>query len=189
MSVRGSNRLIFVTLGTHEQPLLRAIELVATLDGEDEIMIQHGSTPARPDLVTAHWVDYLESDALLGHIHRADVVISHAGVGSMITAIRNGKKPVVVPRLARFGEHVDDHQLELAEQFAARDLVFLCGPEDRIGEFVSRAKSAETAARPRENGLLREAVAEAALGGTRTRRSSALRARQSSVRSKVRSGR
>ena len=90
--------MIFMTLGTHDQPFHRAIELVAPLDRDDEIIIQHGSTPPRPDLVTAEWVDYLESGDLLDNIRRADIVISHAGVGSMLTAIRNSRKPIVLPR-------------------------------------------------------------------------------------------
>jgi UDP-N-acetylglucosamine transferase subunit ALG13 len=161
--------LIFVTLGTHEQPFDRALELAATIDRGDELLIQHGSTRPRPDLVDAEWVDYLESDDLLANMCRADVVISHAGVGSIITAVRNRKTPIVLPRLARFGEHVDDHQLELAERFALQGLVLVCRPDDSIADLVCHARSRRAAIPVAHNGGLRRAVAELALLATQSR--------------------
>lgn len=163
MPLRGDDRLILLTLGTHEQPFERALELVAGLEGPDEFLIQHGSTLPRPDLLDAEWVDYLESDELLANMRRASVVISHAGVGSIITAVRNGKLPVVLPRLARYGEHVDDHQLQLAGRFAAKGLVLVCGPDDCIESCVREARNYGRGAHLPRNGGLREAVAELAL--------------------------
>jgi UDP-N-acetylglucosamine transferase subunit ALG13 len=157
--------MIFMTLGTHDQPFHRAIELVAPLDQDHELIIQHGSTPPRPDLVNAEWVDYLESGDLLDNIRGADIVISHAGVGSMITAIRNSRKPIVVPRLGRFGEHVDDHQLQLANRFGQKGLVFVCGPSDSMEDLVLRARYAASLITPSRTAGLREAVARIALVG------------------------
>jgi UDP-N-acetylglucosamine transferase subunit ALG13 len=169
--------MIFMTLGTHDQPFHRAIELLAPLDREDEIIIQHGSTPPRPDLVTAEWVDYLESGDLLDNIRRADIVISHAGVGSMLTAIRNSRKPIVLPRLGRFGEHVDDHQLQLANRFAQRGLVFVCGPSDSMEDLVYRARYAASLITPSQSAGLREAVARLALVGAEPGSSAGYRVR------------
>jgi UDP-N-acetylglucosamine--N-acetylmuramyl-(pentapeptide) pyrophosphoryl-undecaprenol N-acetylglucosamine transferase len=156
--------LIFVTLGTHEQPFDRAIALLAEAGSADELYIQHGATPTRPDLIAATWVEYLEWSTLTATMRRAQVVVSHAGVGSMVTAIRAGKKPVVIPRLARWGEHVDDHQLQLALRLAKHDAVLVCGPEDSLGEVVALAREGRPAVRP--SGLLglRQAVFDAALG-------------------------
>lgn len=169
--------MIFMTLGTHDQPFHRAIELVAPLDQEDELIIQHGSTPPRPELVTAEWVDYLESGDLLENVRRADIVITHAGVGSMITAIRNSKKPIVLPRLGRFGEHVDDHQMQLASRFAQRGLVFLCGPSDSMLDLVYRARYAASLIIPSQSVGLREAVARIALVGADPQSASVYRTR------------
>ena len=52
------------------------------------------------------------------HIRVADVVVTHAGVGSILTCLRLGRTPLVVPRQSRFGEHVDDHQVELTRALA-----------------------------------------------------------------------
>ena len=155
--------MIFVTLGTHEQPFERALDLVAGLADRDELLIQHGATHARPGLPHVEWLDYLEWEPLTASMRDAEVVITHAGVGSAVTAIRAGKKPVLVPRLARFGEHVDDHQLQLAERLADFGLAVACGPGDRLEGAVAHARA--TVARPpdvHESGLAR-AVAQAAL--------------------------
>ncbi len=162
--------MIFVTLGTHQQQFERALELVATLDAWDDLVIQHGATTPRPDLRDASWVDYLRSDDLVIHMRRADAVITHAGVGSMVTAIRNGKKPVVVPRLARFGEHVDDHQVELAERFAQRELVLVCGPAGRMRDLVNTARVSRPPATAEHVDGLKQAVAQLAMDGRGGRR-------------------
>jgi len=156
--------LIFVTFGTHQQPFARAVDLVAELGTEDEILIQYGATPARPDLARVEWVDYLDLDALTANMRSAEVVVSHAGVGSTVTAIRAGKKPVLVPRLARFGEHVDDHQVQLAERFAERDLALICRPGDSLGGVVAEARTSGPPVFSTRPTGLRRAVAEAALG-------------------------
>jgi UDP-N-acetylglucosamine--N-acetylmuramyl-(pentapeptide) pyrophosphoryl-undecaprenol N-acetylglucosamine transferase len=59
----------------------------------------------------------------------ADVVISHAGVGSALTALRCGKRPILVPREASRGEHVDDHQRQLATELAGRNLALFRTPD------------------------------------------------------------
>jgi UDP-N-acetylglucosamine transferase subunit ALG13 len=156
--------LIFVTLGTHGQPFARVLDLLAELAPDEDLLIQRGITRERSDLIDACGVDSLPWEELLESMRRADVVISHAGVGSMVTAIRVGKKPVVVPRLARFGEHVDDHQVQLARRFAQSNLAVVCLPGDSLTEPVAEAR---TSGPPRlaakQNGL-RTAVAAAALG-------------------------
>jgi UDP-N-acetylglucosamine transferase subunit ALG13 len=162
--------VIFVTLGTHQQPFARALDLVAELEFEADVLVQYGATPARSGLSNVQWVEYLEWDALTDTMRQAEVVISHAGVGSTITAIRAGKKPVVVPRLARFGEHVDDHQLQFAQRFAQRDLALVCGLDDNLLDVVEQARASCAPALATDRSQLQRAVAEAALGGRSERR-------------------
>ena len=66
-------------------------------------------------------------------VRRARVVITHAGVGSVMVALANGKRPVVVPRRKSFGEAVDDHQLQLGRRFSAAGLVTLVEEPDHLG--------------------------------------------------------
>jgi len=156
--------VIFVTLGTHQQPFDRALDLLAELPGADALLVQHGATRARPRLPRIKWLDYLDWEPLTARMRDAEVVITHAGVGSAVTAIRAGKKPVLLPRLARYGEHVDDHQLELAERLAEFDLAFVCGPGERLDVPIAKARAGVPCSVGGHQSPLAQAVAEAALG-------------------------
>lgn len=81
------------------------------------VWVQHGPGRLPPALEGAPMV---RRDALLARMDAADVVVTHAGSGSVRDALALGHRPVVVPRLARYGEHINDHQLELVEALAAR---------------------------------------------------------------------
>jgi UDP-N-acetylglucosamine transferase subunit ALG13 len=156
--------VIFVTLGTHEQPFDRALDLVAALQARDRVLVQHGATRPRPSLPHVEWSEYLDWEPLTARIRDAEVVITHAGVGSAVTAIRAGKKPVLVPRLARFGEHVDDHQLQLAERLVEFGLAVVWTPGARVDGVIGEARHRTDPAAPTRRDALAGAVAEAALG-------------------------
>jgi UDP-N-acetylglucosamine transferase subunit ALG13 len=70
---------------------------------------------------------------------RADVVISHSGVGSAIRVLELGKTPILVPREARFDEHVDDHQGQICEHLGRRGLCQHARVEDLAMHHVERA--------------------------------------------------
>ena len=120
--------MIFVTLGTQAYQfdrLLRGLEGVG-----EELVVQGGPSSVRP--AGATWFDFLEYPALLEHIRRARVVVSHAGIGSVITVVAENKRPVVVPRLHRYGEAVDDHQVPIARRLADAGLVSLVEDPDQL---------------------------------------------------------
>lgn len=104
--------MIFVTVGTTHFPFDRLLSAVATLETDDELVVQHG--PSQVPIDNARLIDFLSFDELNDYVRDAGTVISHAGVGSIMVALSHGKRPIVVPRLERFGEAVDDHQLQVA---------------------------------------------------------------------------
>jgi len=123
--------VIFVTVGTNEagfDRLLRAVERIP----QDDLVVQCGHGAHRPR--NAHCVDFLSFGELVEHVRKADAVITHAGVGSVMVALGNGKTPIVVPRLHRFGEAVDDHQLDFARRLASNGLVVLVEDAERLAE-------------------------------------------------------
>lgn len=121
--------MILVTVGTNEAPFDRLLRVFESSSTDEELLVQHGPSHIRPPRATC--VDYLPYDELASAIRRARVVVTHAGVGTIMTALANGKRPVVVPRLRRFGEAVDDHQLELGPRLHQAGLVsFVERPED-----------------------------------------------------------
>jgi UDP-N-acetylglucosamine transferase subunit ALG13 len=121
--------MIFVSVGTNEARFDRLLEALDSLDGSEELVVQHGPSPVRPAGATC--VDYLSFEQMTENIRRARVVVMHAGVGSVLAALGNGARPVVVPRLSRFGEAVDDHQVPFGRRLHEEGLiVFVDDPAD-----------------------------------------------------------
>lgn len=113
--------MIFVTVGAASWPFDRMLEPFADLDVDEELVVQYGTSSIRP--AHARCVEFLPFDVLVEHVREARVVVAHAGIGSILVALANGKRPLVVPRLRRFGEAVDDHQLGSAQRLDQEGLV------------------------------------------------------------------
>jgi len=110
--------MILVTVGTHTQGFDRLVraadELAATID--EPVIIQHGCSTYIPQ--NAEHFQLTTSQHMLELTRKARIVITHAAAGTIITCLREGKPLVVVPRLKRFEEHLDDHQQQLADALA-----------------------------------------------------------------------
>jgi beta-1,4-N-acetylglucosaminyltransferase len=133
--------MIFVSVGTNEARFDRLLRAVAELPLEEEIVVQHGHS-ARIERPNAEFVEFLSFEEMVATIRRARVVVTHAGVGSVMVALANGKCPVVVPRLKAFGEAVDDHQLQLGRRFAAAGLVTLVEEPDGVAAALAGEQQA-----------------------------------------------
>ena len=146
--------MIFVTVGTHHDPFGRLIDALAGLPA-DELVVQHGHSPAPARAREA--VAFLPFEELVERIRAADVVITHAGVGSILLALREGRTPLVVPRRRAHGEHVDDHQVEFTAALADAGKVVPVWDVARLPELVARAPAAADP-RPPVEGELQRAV-------------------------------
>lgn len=120
--------MILVTIGTSD-PFDRLLAAVALLPPGEEIVAQCGDSSVRP--ANARCVGFLAFDELTDLVGRARVVVMHAGAGSVLTALAAGRRPIVIPRLRRHGEAVDDHQVEFGRSLAAAGLVTMV--EDPAG--------------------------------------------------------
>lgn len=119
--------MIFVTVGTNEARFDRLVEAIAAVDLDEQVVVQRGASNVCPANAQVH--DFLPFETLVDFVRSSRAVVSHAGVGSIIVALANGRRPIVVPRLKEFGEAVDDHQLVFARRFEAQGLVTLAEPE------------------------------------------------------------
>lgn len=153
--------MIVVTVGTNEAPFDRLLAAFDVDRPEEELLVQYGASSVRPRGATC--VEFLSYDELVEAIRRARVVVMHAGVGSIMTALANGKRPLVVPRLRRFGEAVDDHQLSLGRRLHDGGLVTLVErPEDvlrAVGD-AAGAGGIDLGPNPRLVGELRDFLAD-----------------------------
>jgi UDP-N-acetylglucosamine transferase subunit ALG13 len=139
--------LIFVTVGTHHQPFDRLLDALAN-SGLEDLVVQHG--PGRPPPNAARSADYLPFEEMLACFREAEAVITHAGVGSILCATREGHTPLVVPRRHDLGEHVDDHQVELTRALEGRGSVVAVWDTARIPELLEAAPQRRAAAEPVE---------------------------------------
>jgi UDP-N-acetylglucosamine transferase subunit ALG13 len=125
--------MIFVTVGTCE-PFDRLMRGVDSLPVSEVVFVQTGLSSVVPQRATT--VEFLPYDALVDLVREARLVVTHAGVGTILTALLNGVKPIVVPRLKKYGDAVDDHQLELAERLADLKLVTLVRETSELADAV-----------------------------------------------------
>jgi UDP-N-acetylglucosamine transferase subunit ALG13 len=143
--------VIFVTVGSIHFPFSRLVDAAARLDGE--VVVQHGTAPAPADVSRA--VPFLPFGEVVECMRRADVVVSHAGVGSIVLAQQQGHVPVVMPRLRRYGEAVDDHQVPLLERLAEHGTVIPAIEAEDLPEAVARVPSRGSPQQPVERELHR----------------------------------
>ena len=112
-----------VTVGTCEFPFNRLLQAVANLPGNEVIVVQAGESSVRSARATT--VDFMPCDVLAGYMREAKAIVTHAGAGSIQLARAMGKRPIVVPRRADLGEHIDDHQVPFARRLASAGLITL----------------------------------------------------------------
>ncbi len=162
--------MILLSLGTHQQPFPRALDLVEPLARRGEqLVVQHGATPPRPEMPNTTWVEFTPFEQVVDTMARADGVVCHAGVGTIMTALQAGHTPVVVPRQARYGEHVNDHQLDIATRFAEQGLICCVTAETDLAALLRTRGDGRTQRLGRGSRQLRTAVLDAVLAGSRRR--------------------
>lgn len=114
--------MIFVTLGTHEQPFNRLVQEIDNLkrDGiiTEDVIIQTGYSTYEPKY--CQWDKLIPYKQMIKNVEDARIVITHGGPASFIMPLQIGKTPIVVPRQKKFDEHVNDHQVEFARNVAQR---------------------------------------------------------------------
>jgi len=124
--------MILVLLGTQNNSFYRLLEEIEEniKDGtiKEDVIVQTGFTKYKSENIKIF--DMIPSNEYENYIKKADLIITHGGAGSIIQSIRLGKKVIAVPRLQKYGEHVNDHQIEIIKAF--RDRGYIIGIEDIV---------------------------------------------------------
>lgn len=120
--------MIFITLGSQKFQFNRLLKAVDKLKTNDEIFAQIGYSDYKPQ--NYKYKEFLDRDEFSNMMSKTDIVITHGGTGAIINAIKKGKKVIAVPRLKKYGEHVDDHQIQLIRQFCELHLIYACEDMD-----------------------------------------------------------
>lgn len=134
--------MIFVALGTQKFQFNRLLKMIDHLFYEvgfsETVFAQVGFSDYKPK--NYEYVPFLSKDEFEKKIKECSVLVTHSGVATIISGLRNQKKVIVVPRLSRYGEHVDDHQVQIARAFCDQKYVLMYHEGDNINTLINRVK-------------------------------------------------
>jgi UDP-N-acetylglucosamine transferase subunit ALG13 len=134
--------VIFVTVGS-DLPfsrLVKQLDLWSRDHPGQPVFAQIGRLgPSDYVPETIEWVEMLTADEFDRRFAEARLIVAHAGMGSIISALASGKPIVILPRRAQLKEHRNDHQLATAERFADRSGIFVAWSEADLADTIGRA--------------------------------------------------
>jgi UDP-N-acetylglucosamine transferase subunit ALG13 len=114
--------VIFVTVGTHEQPFNRLVEGIDRLKEQgtikQDVFIQSGYSSYKPRF--CQFREFIRFDEMIKRIVEADIVVTHGGTGSIMIVLYHQKIPIVMPRQKKYNEHIDNHQLLFCKTLEAK---------------------------------------------------------------------
>lgn len=139
--------MIFVTVGTHEQQFNRLVKAVDDLKIDKKIsepvFIQTGYSSYTPKKCA--FKKFLSIDEMHEYMKRADVIITHGGPSSFIMALQYNKIPLVVPRLEKYHEHVNNHQFNFCEELVTRNFpIKLVEDTQLLAQEIAKIENSET---------------------------------------------
>ena len=131
--------MIFVTVGTHEQPFNRLVkcmdELVKNNRITESVIIQTGYATYEPKC--CKWSKFFTYSEMEKNMDEARIVITHGGPSSFIMPIQRKKIPIVVPRRKEFEEHINNHQNEFCKAVAERlGMIIIVENIDSLGKII-----------------------------------------------------
>lgn len=131
---------VFVSVGTQKfqfNRLLEKADYLAEANPTYEIFAQSGYS----DYVPQHYksVDFLQKCEYEKEIEKCDLLLTHGGVATIMSGLSKKKAIIAVPRLARYDEHVDDHQIEIVESFAEMRYVLRLNENDNLTDMVKKS--------------------------------------------------
>jgi len=136
--------LIFVTVGNAKQSFKRLIEGVDALAregllGDEKLIVQNGHTQDA-HIEKAELQPFMAPERFSQCLRDASVIIAHAGNGTLIHALREGKTPVVMPRRKHFSEHIDDHQVQIVGLLEQEGYVISAMDVSNLAVAIAQAK-------------------------------------------------
>lgn len=130
--------MIFVTVGTHEQPFNRLIKAIDNIKSsgiiEDEVLIQSGYSDYVPKM--CNYKKMLSYEEMSYLAKSARIIITHGGPASIFLAYENNKIPIVVPRQKKYNEHVDDHQLLFSRRLEKQKKILLVEDVELLSNYI-----------------------------------------------------
>ena len=153
--------MIFLTVGTQYpfERLVRAIdEIVGRTGVDEEVFAQIGDSSYQPQNFEA--VSSLEKNVFDKHLKEASSVISHAGIGTITVALDNNKPLLVMPRLKKYGEVVNDHQVAIVKRFEILGHILVAYETEELPTKIKQLKKFVPCRREAQHQELEERIAQ-----------------------------
>jgi UDP-N-acetylglucosamine transferase subunit ALG13 len=140
--IRRFNILILILLGTQDNSFHRLLEEVQKLINKnvitEKVIVQAGRTKYESKDMEIY--SLMPEEKLAELMKKSDLVITHGGVGSIVMALKMGKKVIAVPRLSEFGEHINDHQIQIIDSFNSQEFLIGITELKDLEEALKRSK-------------------------------------------------
>ena len=139
--------MILVMLGTQKNSFKRLLEEIEKCINKgiinEEVVVQAGGTKYKSEKMKIF--DLIPNEKLTNYMEKANFIICHGGVGSIVSSIKLGKKVIAIPRYEKYGEHVNNHQEQIVNSFSKQGLIIgtenVCELENaisKVGDFEPR---------------------------------------------------
>ncbi len=132
--------MIFVTIGTQQQNFQRLFDYINNIETDEKIVVQKGKShyKLKSGIETHEFLSYEEMEK---NFKKARIIITHGGGGTIFKALKMNKKIIVVPRLAKYKEHINDHQLEFSKYLKKKNYCLVVQSKE---EFIEALQIIET---------------------------------------------
>lgn len=134
--------MILVTLGTQDKSFERLLieieKLIEKKVIQEEVIVQAGYTKYVSSRMKIF--DYLPKDEFANMISKCNLLITHGGVGSIFDGITHNKKVIAVPRLSKYKEHVNDHQLQVVRKLGEEGYIISCMDVEELENSFQKIK-------------------------------------------------
>lgn len=137
--------MIFITVGSQkfqfDRLLIKMEELLNEKIITEEVFAQIGVSNYKPK--NYQFKNFLERGEFNEMVDKCEILITHGGTGTIINAVKKRKKVIAIPRLKKYEEHVDDHQIQLLQQFKELGMIEVCENLNDLGEIINTIKLRE----------------------------------------------
>lgn len=137
--------MILVTLGTQDKQFFRLLKAIDdAIDKkviQDKVIVQAGYNVGRYETKNMEMFDLIDREKFSKLVDECDFLITHGGEGSILNGVKLGKKIIACPRLAKYGEHLNDHQLQIVGEFSRLGYILPFNDGDDLGEVIEKLKT------------------------------------------------
>lgn len=134
--------MILVTVGSQKFQFNRLLEEIDKLIDKkiitDKVFAQIGVSDYKPK--NYEYVDFMTQEEFNKKLDECNLLITHAGTGVIVNAVKKEKKVIAIPRLEKYGEHVDNHQIQLIKQFEELNFIEPCYELDDLEKKLNEIK-------------------------------------------------